>query len=145
MDAGKVKVVLNELREELHSRRAAANPAAGSSDDAPVLPASASGRAHLNREDQSPNMQRHRAYRAAAIDRPGVLVHLSENAHAAAHASDGAPTSVLARRVEVANERIPEVVVPFRVSDEPLVPLAPYLAIAVLAAAAAAGVVLLVL
>jgi hypothetical protein len=147
MDAGKVKIVLNALREELDARRAAAGQtAAGSADDAPVLPASASGGAHLNREHQNANKRRERAQRAAAaINGPGVLVHLSDNAHAAANSSAGAPAPDLARTAELANRPIPEVVVPFRVSDEPLVPIAPYLAIAVLAAAAAAGVVVLVL
>jgi hypothetical protein len=96
MDTGKVKIVLNALRDELQARRAtAAKRTAGSADDAPVLPASA-----LPGETSSP--------------------------------------------VELANTSIAEVAVPFRMSDEPLVTIAPYVAIAVLAGVVLLGLMLLV-
>jgi hypothetical protein len=145
MDAGKVKMVLNALRDELGARRAAAaQGTAGSADDAAVLPASAVTGAHLNREDRNAQSQPRGARRMPANDESGVLVHLSGDAPAASdsHATLGSPK--VSAGEQLGNRPISEVVVPFRISDEPLVPVAPYLAIAVIAAAAVLGLVVLV-
>ena len=146
MNAGKVKIVLNALHDELQARRAAAaKRTAGSADDAPVLPASPSGGAHLNPEDENSNEQRQRAQRIAASARyPGVVVQLSNGAPAAPHTSASTLPGETSSAVELANTSIAEVAVPFRMSDEPLVTIAPYVAIAVLAGVVLLGLMLLV-
>lgn len=145
MDTGKVKIVLNALRDELDARRAAtAQGTAGSADDAAVLPASAASGMHDNREDTNAQSQRRRAQRVPATDEPGVLVHLSSDALAAPESSASPRAPKPSARERLINRPIPDIVVPFRVSDEPLVPIAPYLAIAVIAAAAMLGLLVLV-
>jgi hypothetical protein len=144
MDVGKAKIVLNALREELHARRAAgAQRTAGSADDAAIRPVSSTGDAHLNHEERNANKERRRAQRTAT--RAGVLVHLSDTALGAADSSASPMALERNPAVERGSHPIPDVVVPFRVSDEPLVRISPNLVIALLVAAAAGVVILVVL
>jgi hypothetical protein len=136
MDAGKVKIVLNALRQELHARRVAAGHAhAGSSDDAPVLPSSAAGGTHFHHDEGGANGGQRQGMPDPRAPRGGVLVQLSDSALAAAEGSpsgvrDGEP------QADVLVRPIPELAVPFQVSEEPLVYVAPYIIAAVLATVA---------
>jgi hypothetical protein len=144
MDAGKVKIVLNALRQEVHARRAAAQGTAGSADDAAVLPASAARGVHLKHEDTDAHTPRRHARRIGAAEESGVLVHLSSDTLAASDPHPPLRSPKSSAHEQLVNRPIPDIVVPFRISDEPLVPIAPYVAIAVIAAAAVVGLTVLV-
>jgi hypothetical protein len=147
MDAGKAKVVLNELREELQTRRGT-SAQAGAADDAPVLPARRSGAADLNSGHSGGNGD-HR--REPYLDRSGVLVDLNSDSVAQSREprlqrplspsqeDENVPAAELAQRP------IPELVVPFFVPQEPFVVIAPYLVPAVLTATVVGILMLLLL
>jgi hypothetical protein len=164
MDTGKVKIVLDALREELRTRRAgAAQPSAQAADDASMLfprpSADATPKTSGNTVDRSKSM-RHSA-RASAREREDTeLQRLMElrNARRAVsptrpRAPVAAPTVQLAivsvsaddgAGAELSQRPIPELVVPFAVSQEPLVRIAPYV-VRIVAAAVAAGAAMLLL
>ena len=147
MDAGKVKVVLNALRDELHTRRTTpAHGSAGAADDGAVLPAYGSdGLGHDSNRGGNDN----RKYRQPA--QSGVLVDLSSDALASSKAPQlpraASPTedTDTIGAAELSQRPIPELVVPFFVPQEPFVVVGPYLVRAVLAAAAAGMLMLFVL
>jgi hypothetical protein len=136
MDAGKVKVVLNALREELHSRRATAAEPGGAQDD-PVLDAHANAGAD---PDSDHGADRNHPRRAAPRETNGILVDLSSEARATAMSVERAEEAPAG--ADFSQRPIPELVVPFFVPDEPFVIVAPYLIRAVLAAAVA-GILML--
>jgi hypothetical protein len=72
-----------------------------------------------------------------------VLVHLSGEAPSAVDPYVSPRSPQASAREQLVDRPITDVVVPFRVSDEPLVPVAPYLAIAVIAGAALLGLIFL--
>ena len=146
MDAGKVKVVLNALREELQARRSTETQAvAGAADDGAVLPAQGAG----GLEPDSGRGGGSDPRRPAQPAPTGVLVDLSSDALASSQGPRQLRTAATAEEpenaaAELSQRPIPELVVPFFVPQEPFVVIAPYLVRAVLAAAAA-GILMLAL
>jgi hypothetical protein len=147
METGKVKVVLNALRDELQARRATgAQPVATAADDGAIRPASSSG---FDADGRHSSGTERRKPMAAAAD--GVLVELSSDALGSAtepelprpSAAPDEPESV--GGPELTQRPIPEFVVPFFVPQEPFVVIAPYLVRAVLAAAIAGILMVLLL
>jgi hypothetical protein len=131
VDAGKVKAVLNELREELHARRGMVVDSAA--DDGPVRPAHHSDAADL---DSGHPGQRGTRGRQLPPSESGVLVELSDEARAMPSARGPAVEGVNAP--ELSQPRIPELTLPFAVPQEPFVVIKPQFVSAVLAAAIAA-------
>jgi hypothetical protein len=132
VDAGKVKVVLNELREELHARRGT-GVASSAADDAPVQPAHHNDAADLG--SGHPGQHGSRGKNAPHVE-TGVLVELSSEARAMP--SPPEPVVENANAPEFSQPRIPELTLPFAVPQEPFIVIKPQFVSAVLAAALAA-------
>jgi len=111
VDAGKVKTVLSELREELHARRGMVVDSAA--DDGPVRPAHHSDAADLDSGHPGRHGTRGRQSRPS-------------------ESGEGASAP------ELSQPRIPELTLPFAVPQEPFVVIKPQFVSAILAAAIAA-------
>jgi hypothetical protein len=131
VDAGKVKTVLNELRDELHARRGMVVDSAA--DDGPVRPAHHSDAADLDSGHPGRHGTRGRQSRPSES---GVLVELSDEARAMPSVPE--PVGEGASAPELSQPRIPELTLPFAVPQEPFVVIKPQFVSAILAAAIAA-------
>ena len=132
VDAGKVKIVLNELREELHARRGTPGES-GAADDAAVRPVHHNDAADLNNGHSG---RRGTRGRSVPPIETGVFVELSSEALAIPSAPQ--PMADAASAPEFSQPRIPELTLPFAVPQEPFVVIKPQLVSAMLAAALAA-------